>query len=321
MKRYSRLVCTLAILALGLPPLDALASQKLNFQKLAVYYSQQESKYYIALYATDDSTRGGKLDDSNLEVAIRMKSGRKSIVPRQDLIIVHLGSMVHEQAKRYTFFRFNLVIDNSSSIDDAALAQIQRALTRFIERLPLSFEGQIIRFSDDVRKSPFTKEKDDLIRWIREPYDRGQTALYDAVASAIEELKYSDETIPLKFSVVFTDGKNNSSVRFTDPNRFRDFVVSETKSAQIPLFIVGVTDEVEEDLLRAIAGGFGLYQHVRRFPDVDKAFDTINDVINDTYLFKVPGVSSLSEIECFDIVRPSALGTGKYETIQDICLQ
>lgn len=288
----------------------------LNYQKMALYYSQSDNKYYLAVYSMDDSVKLSSLGTDNLHVMFKLKSNEKITIDRKDLIVINIGDMFYQKAAQYTFFKFNLIIDHSGSIDDASLNNTQKILKKFIDSIPLCLEAQIIKFSNQHWKSRFTKSKDELKKYIDDPYERGGTALNDSIALGVQELKTSGGDA-FKFSIILTDGKDTASSRYKDPVVFKNYIVSECRQNQIPLFIVGVTKDVDEPLLKEISK-FGFYQHVNDFPDIDKAFKVIENIIRKTYLFKLPAAAKLSEVEQILIVKKTLSG---YETIQDICVE
>lgn len=301
------------IVALCLASINANAYQ--NFKKLGIYFSSHYNQYWLVVYPLLDKYKpGGSFDTNDIQVTLETKSGRKMPISSNDLTVINLGDMYFKRAAQYRLFRFNLVIDNSGSIDDANLKLVQDTLSKFIRRLPLSLEGQIIRFSTNIKKSGFSSDKNQLIGWINEPYERDMTALYDAIASGVDELKYSDDDIPFKFSIVLTDGEDTASRRYTDVNFFKSKIVSDTKDLNMPLFVVGVTDGVNESLLKEISK-FGLYQHAKNFPDVDEAFNKFEKFIKDIYIIKIPGVSSFSQLK--NIYMGVQLPGGNLQTIQD----
>jgi len=291
-----------------------MAAQFMNFQKLALYFNDTENKYYLALHSIDDSTELKNIDLDNLHVRLVTKDGNKVDIARKDIIVIPLGDMYSKMDAQYTFFQFNLVIDTSASIDGSDLRKVEQILTRFVDRLPAPFKAQVIKFSNKVNKSPFTKDKNQLKQWIAQPYERENTALHDAIGVAVEELKYVGQNVPLKFSVIFTDGQDNVSERFKDESYFRNHIISVTSDNAIPLFIVGVGG-VNVNLLRSISR-FGHFEHVQNVPDVDKFFDFIEGMINGTYIFKIPAVGRLDDLKMIYIMRKRA--SGKFSTIQDI---
>jgi len=285
-----------------------------NFKKMGIYYSSALNQYWLVIYPLIDKYRRGNFDTNDVQVTLETKSGKKKRISSNDLIVINLGDMYFKKAAQYRLFRFNLVVDNSSSIDDANLRLVKDTLATFIRKLPLSLEAQIIRFSNNIKKSGFTNDKNQLISWINEPYERGGTALYDAIAAGVDELKFSDDDIPFKFSIVLTDGKDTASRRYTDANFFKSKIVSNTTDLSMPLFIVGVTNGVNEPLLKEISK-FGFYRHAKDFPDVNEVFNFFEKIIKDTYIIKIPGVSSFSELK--KIYLGQQLSGKNVRTIQD----
>ncbi|OQW92868.1 MAG: hypothetical protein BWK78_00225 [Thiotrichaceae bacterium IS1] len=323
-KKLSTIATLLLCATYLLWPITAIAEKTMymSFQKLAFYFAEAENKYYLVVYSTDEATKPGKFDTDNVHIMLESKDGQKNTISQKDLIIINLGEMFYEQAKQYTYFKFNLVIDNSGSIDDQALGTVQTVLTQFINNLPVSFEGQVIKFSTDLNKSGFTKDKQQLINFINQPDNRASTALFDAVLASLDDLKFAEDSIPLKFSIILSDGKENASKRYnyTTVTDFKNLVVSTAKEKSIPLFIVGVTDDVDAVLLKELAG-FGLYQSIKDFPDLDKAFKMLEGIIKNTYIFKIPAVGKLENLKKLYIVKESQVTPGKYETIQDILME
>jgi len=306
------LVCLSFLIA---TPVMAAPAQYMAFQKLALYSNEAENKYYLALHSIDDSTDLKNIDLDNLHIRLVTKDGSEIDIDRNEIIVIPLGDMYAKMDAKYTFFQFNLVIDTSGSIDDSDLREVEKILTRFVDRLPAPFKAQIIKFSTNVSKSPFTKDENQLKQWIAQPYERELTALHDAIGLAVEELKYVGKKVPLKFSVIFTDGEDTASERYKDESYFKNHILSLTSDNSIPLFIVGV-GSVNVNLLRSISR-FGHFEHVQNVPDVDKFFDFIEEIINGTYIFKIPAVSTLDNLKMIYIMkkRPSS---GKFTTIQDI---
>lgn len=294
------------------PPQNGRKASYMNFQKL-VFYNMGTS-YYLVVYSTDSSTTGASYDRFNAGIVLEQKDGKKLTIANEDLSITNLGDMVRDDSGKYTLFRFNLVIDNSGSIDSSSRNHIQSALSRFIQRLPKAFDAQVIKFADGIQaKSNFIKDKNQLVQLINQPHMPGGTALFNAIDLGVTELQYSDGDVPFKFSVVLTDGMDNSSNQ--SPDIFRSKIINKCKSNFIPLFVVGITDSVDEALLRSISE-FGYYHHVSKFPDVDKAFDAIEGIIKNTFIFRIPGLSSYDQLKNVYIVHNES--NGKLKTIQDI---
>ena|GEM_PF-1358812 len=314
--KYCAAGILLVILAAGLFGTPSRKQTYMNFQKLVLYYSSSTSEYYLAVVATDNSTRQCRLDLMNVHIILETLEGKEKMIDNEDLKVSCLGNMYNEViGKKYTLFRFNLIIDNSGSIDPTSLAFVQRTLQRFIEAVPLVFEAQVIKFSNGIQdKTEFTKDKQKLISAINQPFPQNSTALFDAINLGVKELKYMGDEIPLRFAVVLTDGKNNASSN-NDPVFFKNNIISECKKNLIPLFIVGVTDNVDRQLMEDISK-FGMYQHIKDFPDIDQAFNAILEYIKDTYVFKIPAVGNFADLKTIYIVKKTP--AGNVETIQDI---
>jgi hypothetical protein len=219
-------------------------------------------------------------------------------------------------ARKNTLFRFNIIIDNSGSVK-SSLDTVEQTLSKFIENVPLVFEAQIIKFHDKVKVfSTFVKDKQVLINHINDRMRLGNTALYDAINKGVQELVNKGFDIPLRFSIVMTDGRDTSSKISRD--EFQRNIVQTCRENHIPLFIVGVTNQVDEPLLRGITR-YGLYTHIQNFPEIDKAFDLFLNVIKDTYIIKIPAnvpFSQLAKIHLMKDIRP-----GKPGTIQDFIIR
>jgi len=294
-----------------------------NFQMIGFYYSQKTNEYIIVAHSTDMSTSRLAFDRDNVHVLLETKDGKKNtLIDRNDITIVSIGDFIYKGAEKHTLFRFNMVIDNSGSIDDRSVGIIETILTTFMQKIPLAFEAQIIKFSETIQsKSGFIKDKNKLLAHITKRYDRGQTALHDAIALGLDELKATSDDVYFKFMVVFTDGSDNSSKKYKDPNVFVNKVQTDCKKNNIPLFIVGVTDNVKQALLKAITQNIGLYEHVNVLNPVDlnKAFDTIANLISDTFIFKIPAVGpAFDNLQVIYLVKKKL--SGKTATIQDFII-
>lgn len=307
----------------------AQTAQFMGFQKLVFYNWQKMNEYVLVAHSISTATNRNNLDRQNLHVLLEMVDGKKVEVNNADLIIANLGDMVYEGAQKYTLFRFNMVIDNSGSIDDYSLQIIENAITKFIEKMPLSFQAQIIKFSSTVKSpSRFTNDKSEVIQAVRDPFLRENTALFDAIAAGIQELKFSGDDVPFKFSVVFTDGWENASAKYPSDqaDNFKTAIRNECMNNYIPLFVIGVTGEIDEPFLRDLTQigtyqgqSVSLFMPIQNIPDIDATFDQILALINETYIFRIPAVSSFANLRTIYLVKKTA--GGNTETIQSFPVQ
>jgi hypothetical protein len=292
----------------------------LNLQELLLYNNTSKNEYFLAATAIDDSARKCMMDILNVHIILETIDGKRITIGNEDIKVICLGNMYNKMiGEKYTLFRFNIIIDNSASINSESFVKLQQVLKRFIELIPLVFEAQVIKFSENIQlKTGFTKNKKKLINAINKTIPQGGTALYDAIDLGMQELKNVGDEIPLRFSIILTDGKDNSSKNNPDPIVFKQKIIYECRKNLIPIFIVGVSDSVDSQLLTEIAK-YGVYQHVKSFPDLDKAFHTILELIKDTYIFKIPAVEDFSKLKTIYIVKRTP--GGNIETIQDFIVR
>jgi len=291
-----------------------------NFHKLAGHMGSGNT-YYLALYSGTAETSWKTFDTTNVHVLLETTSGQRIEIANEDLIINSLGRFTSQAMKKHTLFRFNLLIDTSGSVDDRELSYVVKALSSFFKHLPVVYEAQIIRFSSTIDVSSFTKNENQLVSSLQ-PLERKNTALFDAIHQGIQELKKRDnvQEVPFRFSVVLTDGKDTASRKFNSSQAFIQTVAPEAQHNDIPLIIVGVTDEVDEATLRTISkASGGIYVPILHFTNLDEAFHKITTMLMDTYIFRIPMRMSLNEVQRVLLVKKTI--TGKYETIQDINLR
>ena len=142
----------------------------------------------------------------------------------------------------------NLVIDKSGSMsDNNKMAQAQSAASSFLQYLDSLGNSHVeLTFFDSYVYVPhsFTDSFNVLLSSLYEQYPDGATALYDALYSAL--LKTNAES-GAKCVIAFTDGEENAS------SYTYDDVVQLAQATGIPLYIVGVGSDLNEQALRNLA--------------------------------------------------------------------
>jgi VWFA-related protein len=143
-----------------------------------------------------------------------------------------------------------LVLDRSGSMNLPANNQDKRAkilalrdaASRFVNSIGSTRRSTILKFSDSVElPKEFTNDKRRLKRQIADIDAQGETAVFDAVYTAVGIL--DAEGAPGKRAVVaMTDGIDNSSRRRVDE------VIARAKEAKIPLYMLGFGRKGELDL-------------------------------------------------------------------------
>ena len=164
MKRFLLLSLTL-LLWLIAPVGDLLGqAQYQNFRLIGVYYNRHDNKYWIAVAALNPRYLPSNYDyQDKFTVTFRGAEGDRIFKPG-DINGVPLDQHMSSAAK---LMRVSLVIDNSGSIGDTNLQFVESTLEKFVRRLPVALDIQIIKFSDEIRLSGFSQDKDQIVAWIK----------------------------------------------------------------------------------------------------------------------------------------------------------
>jgi len=138
-----------------------------------------------------------------------------------------------------------LVVDTSSSMEGSPLREARRAALEFVNQSHRQNELALIAFNNRVRVAlPFTQNHSQIRAAIDQLTATGGTALYDAIASAIELTKSAN--YPRQVIVLLSDGKDqDSSKRFDELERL-------VQSSNVVIFAVG--EYAEEERKQFIAG-------------------------------------------------------------------
>ena len=103
-----------------------------------------------------------------------------------------------------------LVMDNSSSMEDIDIAEMNRSALNIIGQLAPLDEVEIIKFDRQVYvEQVFTSDQALLTAAINQVRDGSGTALYDALQQAIDDT--ANQATKRKAVIVITDGNDNSS--------------------------------------------------------------------------------------------------------------
>jgi len=284
--------CLAALLVMGV--FQVQPAQATNYLEIGCYHEKSEGRIWLALSALNPKYLPGTFDydQTSSNLALRIESGNNRIpLTSEDIVINLLGDFNRKIDAKYNFMKFSLVVDYSTSIDNYTMNQVMEALDEFVGKLPHAIEGQVVKFSDSVDATPFTKDLDEIRRQVRTPPVRGGTALHDALMTAVAELgRNGDPNVPLSVIVLFTDGKDTRSQAYKERQSFIRSFTSAAKGLKIAVMVIGVTADVDEDLMREIAGpqaGIkGIYQHIPDFQNFRKALNQIEKIINNTILLR-----------------------------------
>jgi hypothetical protein len=280
-----------AMFAAGSPGAAQTKGSFSNYQQLGCYNNPADKKIWLAAVGLTPKALDQDLyDDPNFMIIVRAGDHRFEIDGKD--VVVHLMSKFDfKGAEKYKFMKYSLVVDYSGSIG-AYRTDVINFLDAFIAKLPLAVEGQLIRFSDNVEKYPFTNNPADIRLQLRQPIVYGTTALHDALMEATSSLVKEGGSTPVRIIVLFTDGYDNSSQRYKDKQAFLSSFTNVVRSERIAVLVVGVTNEQDEALLNAITdrsqGIAGYYFKENDYQKLGRGLDQILQLMRNTVIFRMP---------------------------------
>jgi VWFA-related protein len=136
-----------------------------------------------------------------------------------------------------------LVVDHSSTMG-SKLAEVTAAARTFVRSSNQEDEMFVVNFNENVslglpRTTRFTNSTAELERAITAAPAGGQTALYDAIAKALEELQAGSRD--KKVLIVVSDGGDNASARSLSQ------VMKLAEQSSAVIYTLGVFDEEDPD--------------------------------------------------------------------------
>jgi hypothetical protein len=263
-----------------------------NFQTIGCYYNRNDNRIWLAAIGlTAKATDQDFYDDDSFMVILRA-GDYKQTIDGKDVIVKVMRGFNYKAAEQYKLVKYSLVIDYSASIPEEVRNKVVGSLTDFVNLLPFAVEGQVIRFSNNVEKFPFTTNKMELIDELKKPIAYGSTALHDALMEGAQSLVQQGSSTPVRIIVLFTDGYDNSSTTFKDRTNFIASFTNLVKTERIAVLAVGVTVAQDKDLLHAITdisrGVSGAYVAVDDFKSFDNAFKQVGFLMQNLVIFRLP---------------------------------
>lgn len=207
----------------------------------------------------------------------------------------------------------NLVLDASGSMNSSnKMGQAKNAANALIERMELSGGDQveIISFDDYVYlEQDFTGQQALLIDAVNNIQAGGDTALYDALYAGLYQTYFETG---VKCVIGFTDGMENcSSYTFDD-------VVTLAQNSGIPLFIIGIGEEYDANVLRQLASecsGAYYSANVDNLENIlTNIYLSIYEQQQDYYVFKYTSSDTTNQNQFRDIVLSTSDTTEFYGT-------
>lgn len=165
----------------------------------------------------------------------------------------------------------NLVADLSASMSNN-LQSAKGIMNNFLNTVQFGVGDQIALtgFSDTSYViQNFTSEKNDIISRVNDMTTYGGTKLYDTLIEAVINV-YGQSGA--KCVIAFTDGLDNRSASSSEE------VIRVAKNCGIPIFIIGIGYEVDDNILGQIANSTGGY-----YTNIIDINNTMQDIYNTIY--------------------------------------
>ncbi len=179
-----------------------------------------------------------------------------------------------------------LVLDHSGSMTPPAdeddktpkIQALHEAGARFVRSMSSAGRVSLIPFSTGVdQPRPFTNDKFALTARIKKLHPEGETALFDAIYTAIATLE-ADGTRGKRAVVAMTDGIDNTSRRRVDE------VLERAREAKIRLYLLGFGREGEldrETMEKLAKETDGKYYHARNKDALLEIFENLSIALHD----------------------------------------
>ena len=190
------------------------------------------------------------------------------------------------------------LLDTTGSMRDA-LPRVKNSVTKLIDELAPQDSVAIFTFDDHLTvRQDFTTDRDAAKRAVLRTRSQGNTALFDAISDAAEELAKRPGK---KALIVFTDGDDNSSLLTATG------AIAQAKKVGIPLYAIAEgqathSSELSKVLNELSENTGGMSYRVRKPDDIEEIFQTVANNLRHLYLMTY---------------KPSAEGTdGKWRRIE-----
>lgn len=179
-----------------------------------------------------------------------------------------------------------LVLDHSGSMAAPAentsripkITALHRAACRFVDIMRPGAKTSLLPFGSTVElPGPFLANKEILKREIERLKPEGETALFDAILTAIETLE-AGRPEGKRAVVALTDGIDNTSRHRVDE------VIERARETKVPLYLLGVgrPGELDEAVMKQMASQTGgEYHHARNEEKLVEIFEDLSIQLHD----------------------------------------
>jgi len=191
-----------------------------------------------------------------------------------------------------------ILLDTTGSMR-GALPRVKNSVTKLIDELAPQDSVAIFTFDDHLTvRQDFTTDRDAAKRAVLRTRAQGNTALFDAISDAAEELAKRPGK---KALIVFTDGDDNSSLLTASG------AIAQAKKVGIPLYAIAEGEATHSSGLSKVLNELsentgGISYRVRKPDDIEEIFQSVANNLRHLYLMTY---------------KPSAEGTdGKWRKIE-----
>ncbi|MGD9212355.1 MAG: VWA domain-containing protein [Desulfobacteraceae bacterium] len=148
-----------------------------------------------------------------------------------------------------------IIMDYSNSITEAPEIQqsMETAVLSFIDLMGANDQAEIIKFNTGIRLiQPFTNDKEVLREAVNnmDGVEEGVTYLFDTLYYGIEDAAAQGGRMAV---VAITDGMNSTEWDYAGDGRTMEDVINIAVSEDVPLFLVGLGDDINISQLTQMA--------------------------------------------------------------------
>lgn len=180
-----------------------------------------------------------------------------------------------------------LVLDVSGSMAGKPLEDAKVAAIRFLDRLESGDQAAVIAFSSPVDPDPthldgkrevgFTQDISSLYDVVEHLQSGGKTALYQAVQKAVAMA--AKQPTGHRAVLLLTDGRNDPP-DVGDP----DVPITLAQEQQVPVFVIGMGKDIDEQYLRRLAGETGgVFRPAPSSGELAQLFDDMATLLKTRY--------------------------------------
>jgi Ca-activated chloride channel homolog len=265
---------------------------------------------WIGLVLVAPSAMGSAQDSlATIKVNVRLVEVYATVLDHKGKYVDGLGRddfQILEDGKpqRISIFESNagalscaILLDTTGSMREA-LPRVKNSVTKLIGELAPQDSVAIFTFDDHLTvRQDFTTDRDAAKRAVLRTRAAGNTALFDAISDAAEELAKRPGK---KALIVFTDGDDNSSLLTASG------AIAQAKKVGIPLYAIAEGEATHSSELTKVLNELsentgGMSYRVKKPDDIEEIFQTVANNLRHLYLMSY---------------KPSAEGTdGKWRKI------